>query len=225
MRVLVVEDDHTIAQAIRRGLEQESFAVDVAYDGEEGYINAINEEYDLIILDVLLPNMSGVEVARKLREESIHTRVLMLSAKSQIPDKIDGLDSGADDYMIKPFSFEELLARINALLRRPHEQQGNILQAADLSLDTVAREVHRGGRLISLSATEFALLEYLLRNKGRVLSKQSIIAHVWDFDADVIPHTVETFIAFLRVKVDKPFPEPELIQTVRGFGYKIDTKT
>jgi len=216
-----VEDDHTIAQAIKDGLEQETFAVDVAYDGEDGYHTAAHENYDLIILDIMLPSMSGLEIARKLREDENHTRILMLSAKDQTPDKISGLNTGADDYMAKPFSFEELLARIRALLRRPSEKKAEVLEAGGLSLNTITHEVFREEKQIALSAKEFAILEYLLRNKGMVLSKHNIVTHVWDFDADVLPHTVEAFIAFLRAKIDKPFSGPPLIETVRGFGYKV----
>ncbi len=221
MRVLVVEDDHTIAQAIKEGLEQESFAVDVAYDGEEGFNSAATEDYDLIVLDIMLPGIDGLEVAKRLREEKVHVRILMLTAKDQITDKVRGLNTGTDDYMVKPFSFEELLARIKALLRRPHEKLGEVLEAHDLSLNTVSKEVKRGGKLISLSTKEYALLEYLLRNKGKVLSKNNIMTHVWDFDADILPNTVEVFMTYLRAKIDKPFKGPEIIETVRGFGYKV----
>lgn len=217
----MVEDDHTIAQAIKEGLEQEAFAVDVEYDGEAGYLAAGAEDYDLIILDVMLPGMGGLEVAAKLRAEANHTRILMLTAKDQVPDRVRGLNTGADDYMIKPFSFEELLARIRALLRRPNEALGEILKAGDLSLNTVTAEVKRGNKPIALSQKEFAVLEYLLRNKGKVLSKNNIMTHVWDFDADILPNTVEVFIKYLRDKIDRPFKAPELIQTVRGFGYKV----
>lgn len=222
MRVLIVEDDHTIAQAIKEGLEQESFAVDVAYDGEEGYASAAYESYDLIVLDIMLPGMDGIEVAKRLREKNVHSRILMLTARDSVPDKVRGLNTGADDYMSKPFSFEELLARIRALLRRPHEKIGEVLTAADLTLDTVNKEVRRSGKLINLSSKEYALLEYLLRNKGTVLSKNNIMNHVWDFDADILPNTVEVFVNYLRTKVDKPFKGPAIIKTVRGFGYKAE---
>lgn len=222
MRILIVEDDHTIAQAIKEGLEQESYAVDVEYDGDDGFAAASTSDYDLLVLDVMLPGMSGLEIAKKLRDEKIHVRILMLTAKDQVPDRVRGLNTGADDYMVKPFSFEELLARIRALLRRPEEKLGEVLEAGDLTLDTIAKEVKREGKPIPLSSKEFALLEYMLRNKGRVLSKNNLINHVWDFDADVLPNTVEVFMNYLRSKVDKPFKGPALIQTVRGFGYKVD---
>ncbi len=217
----MVEDDHTIAQAIKEGLEQEAFAVDVTYDGEDGYLTAVSDEYDLMILDIMLPGLNGIEVASKLRAEANHTRILMLTAKDQIPDKVRGLNTGADDYMVKPFSFEELLARIRALLRRPHEAVGEVLVAGDLTLNTITSEVKRRGKPIALSSKEYAVLEYLLRNKGKVLSKNNIMTHVWDFDADILPNTVEVFIKYLRDKIDRPFKGPELIQTVRGFGYKV----
>lgn len=222
MRILIVEDDHTIAQAIKEGLEQESYAVDVEYDGDDGFASASTGDYDLLVLDVMLPGMSGLDIAQKLRADKNHVRILMLTAKDQVPDRVRGLNTGADDYMVKPFSFEELLARIRALLRRPEEKLGEVLEAGDLTLDTIAKEVKRAGTPIPLSSKEFALLEYMLRNKGRVLSKNNLINHVWDFDADVLPNTVEVFMNYLRSKVDKPFKGPALIQTVRGFGYKVD---
>jgi DNA-binding response OmpR family regulator len=169
----------------------------------------------------MLPGMDGLEIARRLRQEHNHTRILMLTARDQTPDKIRGLNTGADDYMVKPFSFEELLARVRALLRRPHEKKAETMQVGDLTLNTITKEVRRNGRMISLSSKEYALLEFLLRNQGKVMSKNSIVSHVWDFDADILPNTVEVFIKYLRDKVDKPFKEPALIQTVRGFGYKV----
>lgn len=221
MRILVVEDEHRIAQAVKEGPEQEAYAVDVVYDGEDGYNSAREDEYDLILLDVMLPGMDGYEVCRRLRADGKHTPILMLTAKDQARDVVQGLDTGADDYLAKPFSFEVLLARVRALLRRPHESTGEILQAGDLSLNPSTKEVIRSGTEISLSTKEYALLEYMLRNQNRVLSKNNIMSHVWDFDADILPNTVEVFIAYLRAKVDRPFKGPALIQTVRGFGYKI----
>lgn len=221
MRILIVEDDHTIAQAVKEGLEQESFAVDVCFDGVDGYNAAANDDYDLIILDLMLPGMDGVEITKRLRQEAKHTRILMLTAKGQTLDKVKGLNTGADDYMSKPFSFEELLARINALLRRPDERKSEVLSAKNLKLNTLTKQAERSGKTIDLSAKEYAVLEYMLRNKGKVLSKNSIITHVWDFDADVLPNTVEVFIKYLRDKIDRPFNGPEVIQTVRGFGYKV----
>jgi DNA-binding response OmpR family regulator len=221
MKVLVVEDEHKIASAIKRGLEQERYLVELAYDGDEGLSYATNAEYDLIILDRMLPgSVDGTEICRQIRAKNIHTPVLFLTAKDQVKDRVNGLDAGADDYLVKPFAFEELLARIRALLRRPQENIGTKLTVNDLTLDTMTFVVERAGQNISLSRREFALLEYLMRNKGMVLTKDSIIDHVWDFDADVLPNTVEVYMGYLRNKVEKPFDAPELITTVRGFGYK-----
>jgi two-component system OmpR family response regulator len=220
MRILVVEDEHRIAHAIKEGLQEESYAVDVCYDGEDGYNSAANDEYDVIILDVMMPEMNGYEVAKKLRDNSVHTPILMLTAKDQEKDIVQGLDSGADDYLAKPFSFEVLLARVRALLRRPKQDIGVSYTVSDLTLDTSTKQVTRGGKSISLSAKEFAILHYLMRNKDRIVSKASIMTHAWDFDADILPNTVEVFINYLRSKVDKPFSKP-LIHTARGFGYKI----
>lgn len=222
MRVLIVEDDHKIAGSIKRGLEQESMAVDVTYDGNDGFDLAASEEYDVIILDRLLPGMDGVEICSKLRKQGVHSPVLILTAKGQISDKVEGLNAGADDYLVKPFAFEELLARIRALSRRPKKSIGSVLEVSDLTLDTVTYEVRRGGKPITLSSREFALLEYLMRHPGQILTKDQIIDHVWDYDADVLPNTVEVYVGYLRNKIDKPFKKsPELIHTVRGFGYRI----
>lgn len=220
MRILIVEDEHRIARAVKEGLEQESYAVDVEFDGDDGYNAATSQEYDLLILDVMLPGIDGYEIAKRLRQENIHTPILMLTAKDQPRDIVKGLDTGADDYLPKPFSFEVLLARVRALLRRPKESIGEILQVEDLTLNTITKEVIRADSQLQLSSKEFALLEYMMRNAGRILSKNNIIAHVWDFDADILPNTVEVFVAYLRNKVDKPF-KVSLIHTVRGFGYKI----
>jgi DNA-binding response OmpR family regulator len=225
MRVLVVEDEHQIANAIKKGLEQESFAVDVAYDGTEGYDLASTEDYDVIVLDLLLPGIDGMEICRKLRADKIHTPILILTAKGQLEDKVEGLNAGADDYLVKPFAFEELLARIRAMIRRPKEAAGTILTLDDLSLNTLTYEVKRDGEEIRLSGKEFSLLEYLLRHPNQIFTKEQIIGHVWNYDADILPNTVEVYIGYLRNKVDRPFPKkPALIHTVRGFGYKIGGK-
>lgn len=222
MKILVVEDVHKIANSIKKGLEQESYAVDVAYDGQEGYDFAISEEYDLIIMDILLPKMDGIEICLKLREKHVQTPIVMLTAKGQISDKVSGLDAGADDYITKPFAFKELLARIRALIRRPKKNTGITLKIEDLTLNTTNYEVRRSGKLIKLSGKEYALLEYLMRHPNQVLTKNQIISHIWNYDADVLPNTVEVFIGYLRNKTEKPFPDKStLIQTVRGFGYKI----
>jgi DNA-binding response OmpR family regulator len=225
MRVLVVEDEKKIAHAIASGLKMEKYAVDIEYDADSAYGAAVHEEYDVMIIDRMLPgSMEGLDLCREIRAKGIHTPILLLTARGQVRDKVDGLNAGADDYLVKPFSFEELLARVRALLRRPKEAKSNILEAADLSLDTVNYEVRRGGQEIALSAKEYALLEYLMRNQGRILSKDNIIAHVWNFDADVLPNTVEVYIGYLRNKIDKPFQSRPLLHTLRGFGYKFGAR-
>jgi len=225
MRILIVEDDRKIANAVKRGMEQECFAVNVCYDGSSGLGAALADDYDLIILDRMLPETDGMNICMAIREKKIKVPILMLTAKDKIRDRVDGLNAGADDYLIKPFAFEELLARVRALLRRPKEVQNNVLEFSDLQLDPVSFEVKRAGKSIELSNKEFALLEYLMRNPDRIMTKDNIIAHVWDYDADILPNTVEVFIGYLRAKVDKPFRnQPDLIQTVRGFGYRLSSK-
>lgn len=221
MKILIVEDDKKIALAVKKGLEQESFAVDAVFDGASGYDLALMENYDAIILDLMLPVMDGITICQKLRKNDIETPIIMLTAKSEIPDRVNGLNIGADDYMIKPFAFEELLARVKALVRRPRKTLGTLLTVEDLILDSVTYRVERGGKQISLSSKEYALLEYMMRNKHRIMTKQQIIDHVWNFDADILPNTVEVYIGYLRNKVDKPFKSPALIHTIRGFGYRI----
>lgn len=226
MRILVIEDEHKIAGALKKGLEQEKYAVDIEYDADSGYGAALNEPYDLMIIDRMLPgSMEGMDIARNLREKKIHTPILILTAKDQVRDRVAGLNAGADDYLVKPFSFEELLARVRALLRRPTETKNNVLRVGDLSLDTTNYELTRNGKSIALSSKEFALLEYLMRNAGQVLSKDNIIAHVWNFDADILPNTVEVYIGYLRGKIDKPFKSKPLLHTLRGFGYKIEARS
>ncbi|NTW61343.1 response regulator transcription factor [Candidatus Saccharibacteria bacterium] len=222
MRILIIEDEHKIATALKKALQQENYAVDVSYDGDDGYAMATTEPYDLAIVDWMIPGeYDGVAIVKAMRKEKIHTPVLLLSAKGTISDRTTGLDSGADDYLVKPFALEELLARVRALLRRPTEVQQTVLTAGDLSLNTVTCEVKRGDVSINLTGKEFALLEYLLRNPGRPLTKDMIIAHVWDYNADVLPNTVEVYMKYLRKKVDDPF-KTQLIKTNRGFGYRID---
>ena len=223
MRVLLIEDDVTIARRLKEGLEDESYAVDVANDGSEGYRTAAADDYDVIILDIMLPEMNGYEVCRALRNDGNKTPILMLTARDAERDIVEGLDTGADDYLAKPFSFDVLLARIRALLRRPNEKLEEIIQVGDLKLDPSSKRVTRASQEISLTAKEYGVLEYLMRNKGKVLSKEQIISHVWDFDADVLPNNVELFIMFLRRKIDKPF-KSKLIYTVSGFGYKLEEK-
>lgn len=221
MRVLVIEDEHKIANALKRALQQEKYAVDVSYDGDDGYAMATTEPYDVMIIDRMLPGeYDGLSIVRELRSMGIHTPVLLLTALGTVRDKTAGLDTGADDYLVKPFSLEELLARIRALIRRPQEQQSTILKAGDLSIDTTTFEVKRGDTTIKLTHKEYALLEYLMRNQDRPLTKEMIIAHVWDYDADILPNTVEVYVKYLRNKIDAK-PHTPLIHTVRGFGYKL----
>ena len=224
MRILLVEDDVAIAQSLKEGLEDEAYAVDVVYDGDEGYRTATADDYDVIILDVMLPEMNGYEVCRALRKDGNQTPILMLTARDAERDIVEGLDMGADDYLAKPFSFEVLLARLRALLRRPNEKLEEVLRVGDLTLDPSLKKVTRASEEISLTAKEYAVLEYLMRNAGKVLSKEQIISHVWDFDADVLPNNVELFVMFLRRKIDKPFGS-KLIHTVPGFGYKLEDKS
>lgn len=222
MRVLVIEDEHKIANALRRALQQEKYAVDVSYDGDDGYAMATTEPYDAMIIDRMLPGeYDGLAIVRELRSLNIHTPVLLLTALGTVRDKTTGLDTGADDYLVKPFALEELLARVRALIRRPQDQQPSTLSAGNLSIDTTTFEVRRGGTPISLTQKEYALLEYLMRNQSRPLTKEMIISHVWDYDADILPNTVEVYIKYLRNKIDKK-PFTPLIHTVRGFGYKLE---
>jgi two-component system, OmpR family, response regulator len=222
MRILVVEDEHKIANAIKRGLEQEKYAVDIAYTGNKGLDLAETEEYDLLILDLMLPEIDGLTITKTLRSNKNHTPILILTAKGDVSEKVAGLDSGADDYLTKPFSFEELLARVRALSRRPKATLNTILSVDNLTLDTASYEVRRDKKLIQLSGKEFSLLEYLMRNAGQIVSKDKIISHVWDYDSDILPNTVEVYIKYLRNKIDKPFTTSKpLIHTIRGFGYKL----
>jgi len=226
MRILVVEDEHRIANSIKQGLEQERYAVNLAYNGNDGFDLASSEEHDLIILDLMLPGLSGLEIVKRLRkEENVHTPILILTAKSGVEDKVAGLNSGADDYLSKPFAFAELLARIKALTRRPKETLRTTLKVGDLSLDTLSYQVQRANKSIKLSKREFALLEYLIINSDTILTKGNIINHVWNYDADILPNTVEVYVGYLRNKIDKSFPDKKaLIKTVRGFGYVISAK-
>ena len=216
MKILVVEDEHRIANSIKKGLEQEKYAVDVAYTGETGWDLASSEEYDAIILDLMLPGIDGLTICRNLRQAGKQIPILILTAKDQTGDKVEGLNSGADDYLVKPFAFEELLARIRALVRRPKNTLNPVLKVAELELNTSTYEVKMGEKQISLSNKEFSLTEYLMRNAGKVLTKDQIISHVWNYDADVLPNTVEVYVKALRRKIGQ-----NLIKTVRGFGYKM----
>jgi len=220
MRILVVEDEHKIANAIKRGLEQETFAVDVVYDGDDGHAYATTEDYDLVILDRMMPGeYDGIGIIKAMREEGIHTPVLFLTAKDTVRDRVAGLDAGADDYLVKPFAFEELLARVRALLRRPEQQIESSIAYEDLKLDVENYQAMRGDKTIELTNKEFALLEYFMRHPGKVMSKDHLMQHVWDYDADILPNTVEAYVGYLRNKIDKPFKGKDFIKTKRGFGY------
>ncbi len=223
MRILVIEDEPKIAQAIKKGLEIKGYAVDMVHTADDGLSHAKEPEYDVIVLDRMLPgSIDGVALCQQLRDAKIDTPVLMLTARGSIGDKVEGLNSGADDYLVKPFSFEELAARVRALLRRPKVHLGTVLSLDNLKVNSVDYSVTRRGKAIQLTNKEFALLEYLLHRRGQVVTKDMIIDHVWDQDADILPNTVEVFIGYLRNKIDRPFPKDKpLLQTVRGFGYKL----
>lgn len=226
MRILVVEDEHKIANAVRQGLMQHSYAVDVCYDADNGLSMATTEPYDLIILDRMLPGaLDGIGILRRLREEGNHTPVLLLTAKDRVLDRAEGLNAGADDYLVKPFAFVELIARVRALLRRPQQAIDATLRYRDIVLDTERMSVSRSGHEIRLTAKEFALLEYMMRNPERVLTKEHIMQHVWDYDADILPNTVEVYVGYLRNKIDKPFDAQPVIITKRGFGYCFGEKS
>jgi heavy metal response regulator len=221
VRILVVEDERRIAAFIKQGLEEENYAVDVAYDGVEALDWASTVNYDLILLDVLLPHKDGIEVCRELRAQGCGVPILMLTARDTVADRVRGLDSGADDYLVKPFAFQELLARMRALLRRGSETKVTRLQVGDLVLDTLTRQATRGERTVELSAREYALLEFLMRHPGHVLSRTQIVDHVWSYDFYTASNIVDVYVGYLRRKIDDGF-EIKLIQTVRGMGYKIE---
>jgi heavy metal response regulator len=219
MRILVVEDEPKVASFLRQGLEEEGYAVDVATDGTAAEELALGgTTYDLVILDVMLPKQDGFAVLRTLREHRMMAPVLMLTARDSVPDRVTGLDQGADDYLTKPFAFEELLARVRVLLRRGAAQRAPVLELADLRLDPATRQVTRGARKISLTAREFALLEYFLRNAGRVLSRPMLAEHVWGIDFDPDSNVIDVYVGYLRRKVDLPGETP-LLHTARGIGY------
>jgi len=225
MKILIIEDEHKIANSLKKGFEQERFITDIAYDGTTGYDLAASEEYDAIILDRLLPGMNGMTICKNLRQKQIHTPILLLTAKGQINDRVEGLNAGADDYLTKPFAFEELLARIKAILRRPKKATTEMLQVVDLILNTTTFEVERAGNQIYLSQKEFMFLEYLMRHANKILTKDQIINHVWDYDSSILPNTVEAYMKNLRNKIDKPFSNKKpLLHTHRGFGYMIGKK-
>lgn len=221
MRILLVEDDADLAQFIRKGLKEEHYAVDVATDGEEGLDLALQNAYDLLILDIGLPKLDGLALCRRIRDKGNMTPVLLLTARNTVEDKVSGFDTGADQFLPKPFAFVELLAQIRALLRRGSTQQIVQLQAADLRLDPASHRVWRAGKEIALTNKEYALLEFLLRNKNRVLTRTAIIEHVWDISYDPMTNIVDAHIRALRAKIDRDF-SPPLIATVRGAGYMLE---
>ncbi|MBF0224385.1 MAG: response regulator transcription factor [Desulfobacterales bacterium] len=224
MKILVIEDDKKIASFISKGLKEEGFAVDVAYDGLDGLHLGLMESYDAAIIDIMLPGIDGITVIAKLRAKKILTPVLILSAKRSVDDRVKGLQAGGDDYLVKPFSFLELLARIHALIRRSSRSpESTILSAGDLTVDVITREVKRNGETIQLNNKEFALLEYLIRNKGRILSKTSILEKIYDFSFDPQTNVVDVLVCRLRNKIDKNF-EFKMINTIRGMGYALKEK-
>ncbi len=221
MRILLIEDDSRVAGFISRGLREENYTVDTAGDGEKAVFLAQTGEYDLIVLDILLPKKNGMEVLRTLRGEKITTPVLMLTAKDKPQDKVEGLNAGADDYLVKPFSFDEFLARVRALLRRRGDLIPTVLRLADLEFDTLRRRVARSGQEIVLTSREYALLEYLLRHPSQVITRSMLAEHVWQHDFDTFSNVIDVHIARLRKKIDDSFT-PKLLHTIRGSGYKIE---
>ena len=219
MYILLVEDDARLARLVSRALVEGGHRVEVANEGLGGLTQAETEAYDAIVLDILLPEMDGLELCRRLRRQRIRTPILMLTARDSVPDRVRGLDAGADDYLTKPFALEELLARIRALGRRTGEEDG-VLRVADLMLDPAQHLVQRGEHTIELTAKEFSLLEYMMRHANQVLTKNRITDHIWGYDSDAVSNVVEIYIHYLRNKIDRGSPRP-LIRTVRGVGYTI----
>jgi heavy metal response regulator len=218
MRILVVEDEKKVASFIKKGLEEEGYAVDVAADGEEGLAMALTRVHDLLILDIRLPKLDGLQVLQALRQDHVTAPVLLLTVRATIEDKVLGLDAGADDYLTKPFAFQELVARVRALLRRRTEADPTVLQIGDLKLDPARRLVCRGGGKIDLTPREFALLDYFMRNPGRVLTRTMIAEHVWDYSFDTSTNIIDVYVNYLRKKIDTA-RAPRLLHTVRGVGY------
>ncbi len=218
MRLLIVEDEKKVAGFIKKGLEEETYAVDVAYDGEEGFHLAELNQYDMIILDLMLPKMDGLEVLTRLRDKKVNTPILLLTAKDAVEDKVMGLNKGADDYLTKPFAFSELLARVRSLLRRGQAETKTELKVSDLSLDLVSHKVNRNGEEIELTGKEYSLLEYFMRNEGKVLTRTMIAEHVWDYNFDTFTNVIDVYVNHLRKKIDKKYPV-KLLHTLRGIGY------
>ena len=220
MRILVVEDEKKVASFIKKGLEEDYYSVDIALDGKEGSKLAFSDEYDLIIMDIMLPFKDGISILKEIRQEKITTPVLMLTAKDDVSDKVFGLDSGADDYLSKPFAFDELLARVRALLRRHSAEKNVILKVSDLKLDTQSHKAYRNETEIFLTQKEYSILEYLMRNKNRVISRVKLSEHVYDYHFDSDTNVIDVYINKLRNKIDKGF-ENQILMTVRGVGYMI----
>jgi heavy metal response regulator len=222
MKILIVEDERKVANFVKKGLQEEGYAVDLASDGEDGLKMALGTSHDLIILDIYLPKLDGLSALRRIRDEKVTTPVLLLTVRATIEDKVLGLDSGADDYLTKPFAFEELLARVRALLRRRSEIGTNILKFNDLTLDLASHTAMRADKKIELSIKEFALLEYFMRNPERVLTRTMILNHVWNYDFDNESNVIDVYVNYLRKKIDTP-NKGKLIHTVRGAGYVLKT--
>ncbi len=220
MRILLVEDNRRLSDSLKRSLMDDKYAVDTAYDGQEGEELAELTPYDVIILDVMLPRKDGIEVCRSLRNRRVKTPILMLTARDALEDRVLGLDSGADDYLVKPFELAELRARLRALLRREAEDKGGLITIADLILDPATHFVQRGGQPVELTAREYALLEYLMRNPNRLITRQMAENHLWSYDATVMSNVVDVYIRRLRSKIDDPF-DVKLIETIRGSGYRL----
>lgn len=218
MRLLVIEDEKKVASFVKKGLEEETYVVDVAYDGEEGLLLAQQGEYDLIILDLMLPVMDGLEVLSRLRAEKNDVPIILLTAKDSVEEKVTGLNKGADDYLTKPFAFSELMARIRVLLRRGKAETKTELQIDNLTLDLVSHKVKRNGEEIELTGKEYSLLEYFLRNQGKVLTRTMIAEHVWDYNFDTFTNVIDVYVNHLRKKIDKNYPK-KLLHTLRGVGY------
>ena len=218
MRILVIEDEKKVAGFIKKGMEEETYAVDVAVDGEEGLAMAEVNQYDLIILDLMLPKIDGLEVLTRCREKKINTPILLLTAKDSVEDKVTGLNKGADDYLTKPFAFSELLARSRSLLRRGQGEAKTVLKLDDLSLDMVSHKVNRNGEEVELTGKEYSLLEYFMRNQSKVLTRTMIAEHVWDYNFDTFTNVIDVYINHLRKKIDKDHPK-KLLHTLRGVGY------
>jgi heavy metal response regulator len=218
VRILIVEDEKKVSAFIKKGLEEETYAVDVAHDGEEGLYLASESQFDLIVLDLMLPKLNGLEVLTKLREKKVATPIILLTAKDSVEDKVTGLNKGADDYLTKPFAFSELLARVRSLLRRGSGDTKTLLQVADLTLDLVSHKVKREDMEMELTGKEYSLLEYFMRNEGKVLTRTMIAEHVWDYNFDTFTNVIDVYINHLRKKIDKDYPK-KLLHTLRGVGY------